>query len=365
MTDAYRFDPKAWHPALAGAVAGSIAAIVAAIVSLPLRSPNENIANSVSVVIVSIALGVLSGMLWRRLRAGSNPSKMFAWTLVGGFVAAMLAVTLGDRLVLDNLISYVAPLAAIVFVTLGFLVPVLSKTVLPVWVAAIPIILALAVGLGLFGRGNIASGDLSLDDLAVDTTTATSTATETPTDTTLGSVETLSGELALPGDLSDSFTVSSGIATYSVPEILQGLSTQGVGESSGVTGSIVPGGEFTFTLDMLSFVSDQSRRDSKVRGWFTQFPEATFSGESFALSPTAVVGEVQTFEVIGDLTVNGIARSTAWTIQARVEADGSLSIQGETDIVLSEFNIEIVDSGTVTMADAGHLEVLVSATPSG
>ena len=365
MTDTYRFDPRAWHPAFAGAVSGSIAAIVAAIVSLPLRSPNENIANTVSVVIVSVALGVLSGMLWRRLRAGNNASKMFAWTMVGGFVAVMLGVTLGDRLLLDNLISYAAPLAAIIFVTLGFLVPLLSKSTLPVWVAVIPIGIALAVGFGLFGRGNIASGDLSLDDLAVVTTTSSTSETGAATVTTDAPAETLSGQLAIPDDLSESFTVSSGIATYSVPEILQGLSTQGVGESNGVTGTIVPGGEFTFTLDMLSFVSDQSRRDSRVRGWFAEFPEATFTSENFSLPSSGVVGEVQTFDVTGDLTVNGIARSTVWTIQARVESNGSLSIQGETDIVLSEFNIDIVRSGSITMEDAGHLEVLLSATPSG
>jgi hypothetical protein len=300
MTDTYRFEPNAWHPALAGAVSGSIAAIVAALVSLPLRSPNENIANTVSVVLASIVLGVLSGMLWRRLRAGSYASKIFAWTMVGAFVAAMLAVTLGDRFLLDNFVTYAAPLAAIIFVTFGFLVPMLSRATLPVWVAAVPIVVALALGVGLFGQGNVASGDLSLDDLAVATTTTTPA--EIPTDASQDTVEASTGNLSLPVDISGSFTVSSGIATYSVPEILRGLSAQGVGESSVVSGSIIPGGEFSFNLDMLSFVSDQSRRDSTVRGWFADFPDATFTGESFSLPSTAVVGEVQTFEVAGDLT---------------------------------------------------------------
>ncbi len=227
-------------------------------------------------------------------------SKIFAWTMVGAFVAAMLAVTLGDRFLLDNFVTYAAPLAAIIFVTLGFLVPMLSRATLPVWVAAVPIVVALAHGVGLFGQGNVASGDLSLDDLAVATTTTTPA--EIPTDASQDTVEASTGNLSLPVDISGSFTVSSGIATYSVPEILRGLSAQGVGESSVVSGSIIPGGEFSFNLDMLSFVSDQSRRDSTVRGWFADFPDATFTGESFSLPSTAVVGEVQTFEVAGDLT---------------------------------------------------------------
>lgn len=50
-----------WHPALVGTVSGSVAAIIAALVSLPLRSPNENIVNTVSIVIVSIGIGFSLG----------------------------------------------------------------------------------------------------------------------------------------------------------------------------------------------------------------------------------------------------------------------------------------------------------------
>lgn len=224
----------------------------------------------------------------------------------------------------------------------------------------------------------MASGDLSLDDLpAVTTTVVTDQAPvgddpatdgdptdEVPTDDEpTGPDETLAGQVAIPGDLSPSFAVSSGIATYSVPEILRGLSTQGVGESTGVAGTIELGGSFAFSLDMLSFTSDQSRRDSRVREWFSQFPEATFSGDSFDLPSTAIVGEAQTFDITGTLTVNGISLPTVWQIQARVEADGSISIQGETDIVLSDFDVPVL-TGTITMEDSGHLEILVSAVPA-
>ncbi len=57
MSDSYTYDPATWHPVIAGAVAGALAAIVAGLVSLPLRSPDEALANPLTVVLVSLALG--------------------------------------------------------------------------------------------------------------------------------------------------------------------------------------------------------------------------------------------------------------------------------------------------------------------
>lgn len=370
MTSDYSYDPDTWPPVLAGAVAGAIAAIVTAVVAFFLRSPDELVANSLTVVLGAIVIGLLSGLLWRRLRAGHNARTVFGWTMVGGFVAAMLAVTLGDMFILDNLLGYAAPLTAIIFLTLGFLVPLLSTAKAPLWIAAVPILIALGVGVGLFGRGNVADGDLSLDDLPVVTTTQaaitdTSNPVDSVTDTTQAEpAPSLSAEISVPDDLAESFTVASAIVTYTVPEILQGLSTVGVGESTSVTGTISPGESFVFTLDLQSFTSDQSRRDGRVRGWFAEFPEGTFGARSFDLPASAVVGEVSTFDVTGDLIINQITMETTWVVQARIEADGSLSIQAETDIVLSDFNIPVV-TGFVTMEDSAHLEVLLTATPDG
>ena len=155
MSTSYTYNPGAWHPVLAGAVAGAVAAIVAALVSLPLRSPDEIVANTLTVVLVSIALGLVAGGLWRRIRATHNAERTFAWTMVGGFFVAMAAIALTDLFALGNLVKYATPLATIIFVTLGFFVPMLSRVTTPVWVAAIPILIALGLGVGLFGRGNV------------------------------------------------------------------------------------------------------------------------------------------------------------------------------------------------------------------
>lgn len=375
MRDTYIYDPDAWHPVVAGVVAGAIAAIVGGILSAILRSPDEVVANSLSVALTSLALGLVAGALWRRIRLADNAKRLFGWTMAGGWFVSMLAVTIIDQTVLSNLVAYAAPIAAIIFITLAFLVPILSTVTAPRWIAVVAVLAALAVGVGLFGRGNVASGELSLDDL--DTVTTTSMAstpttsldgepgdTSTSTTAVTTTVPPITGALAIPEDLAASYTIVTGLATYSVEEQLQGLSTQGVGATDQISGTVSPTGPFTFTIDLQSFTSDQNRRDSRVVGWFAEFPEGTFSGSSFALPDTAEVGEVVTFDLEGDMTVNGITEPVTWAIEARIEADGSISVAGETFIVLSEFDVPVITEGFVEMEDGATIEVVFSAVPS-
>jgi hypothetical protein len=154
LTSQYTYDPDAWPPALAGIVAGAIGAIVAAIVAWMLTGgvvdrPSDY-TNSLTVVIVSLVLGWVSGLLWRRLRANDNAVKVFSWTIAGAFLATLSAVLIVDQTVLSSLAPYAVPVAAIIFITLGFFTPVLARVTAPRWSAAIPLLLALAVGLGLF-----------------------------------------------------------------------------------------------------------------------------------------------------------------------------------------------------------------------
>jgi hypothetical protein len=331
--------------------------MVAGLLSLILRSPDEIVANSVTVVLVSIVLGLVSGGLWRRLRATANAERTFAWSMVAAFFVVAAMIALADLFALSNLAKYAGPLAVIIFITLGFFIPMLSQVTAPVWVAAIPIVIAIALGIGLFGRGNVASGELSLDDLD---TSSSQTAESAPGDE---AEESLSGSVALPSDLSASYVVASGTATYSVEETLRGLSAQGVGSTEAVTGEAAPEGAFTFDIDLQSFTSDQGRRDSKVREWFDEFPIGTFSSDSFDLPNSAVVGEVLLLTVPGTMTVNSIDQPSEWVVEARLESNGDLSLQGETDIVLSDFDIPVIAIPFVTMSDAARIEVLLTLTP--
>jgi hypothetical protein len=62
-------------------------------------------------------------------------------------LAAILVV---DQTVLSSLAPYAVPLVAIIFITLAFFTPIMSRVTAPAWTSAIPILLALAIGLGLF-----------------------------------------------------------------------------------------------------------------------------------------------------------------------------------------------------------------------
>ncbi len=154
MTTDYTFDPDTWPPALAGLVAGAIGAIAAALVAWVLTEwafdqPHEY-ANSLTVVIVALVLGWISGLLWQRLRASKSATKAFAWAITGAFAATLSAVVIAEQTVIQSLARYAVPVLAVIFITLAFFTPILSRVRSPRWIAAIPVLLALALGVGLF-----------------------------------------------------------------------------------------------------------------------------------------------------------------------------------------------------------------------
>jgi hypothetical protein len=154
LTDRYSFDPNTWSPTIAGLVAGAIGAIDAAIIGWILTEyafdqPHEY-TNSLTVVVVALVLGLLSGSLWGKLRASASGHKAFVWTMVGGFVMTLSAVLVADRTVIKDLARYAVPLMAIIFITLAFFTPLLSRVKAAQWIAVFPVLVALGIGIGLF-----------------------------------------------------------------------------------------------------------------------------------------------------------------------------------------------------------------------
>lgn len=147
----------------ASILAGCVAAVAAALVSLPLRSPSDSLFNTASVVAGVLALSVVSG-LWQRWTA-ARPNA-WRWSagghLLGLLAWAMAAAALEGQL--ERTVSFTVPLAAIAFGTLAALTPRLSGTALAerrLTVAA-ALLVAIAVGVGLAGRGDAESGRLEL-----------------------------------------------------------------------------------------------------------------------------------------------------------------------------------------------------------
>lgn len=148
MSD-YTYDPDTLEPLLAGLAAGAFAALFGAAVAIPLKSPDEVLANSVSVTLVALFIGLATGALWRRLRA-TNRAMTSYWLAVGSaWLVAMIAVTIVDQAVVRDLVPYATPVATVIFLSVGMLTPPFSQLHVPAWSVAIPVIAAAALAIGL------------------------------------------------------------------------------------------------------------------------------------------------------------------------------------------------------------------------
>jgi len=205
--------------------------------------------------------------------------------------------------------------------------------------------------------------ELSLDD--ADTTTDTSDGTDATTSTADESAPDGSTERGLDGTWA---VTSDGTEVgYRVKEILFGQDTEGVGRTSEVTGSLTLAGtsvtEATFTVDMASVTSDESRRDSAFRGDVmntAEFPEATFE-----LTAPIELGSLPDPDVeisataTGRLTLRGETKEIELPLQAKLDGD-RISVLGNYEVVFEEWGIPNPSRGPVTTEDRGTLEILLS-----
>ena len=142
---------------------GSIAAVAAAVVSLPLHSPNDVLFGTAPIVAGSLFLGLAAGAVWTRLESGPNPRSRFALIWLAAFAVSVAAMAVVDFW-LDRMLSFGAPLGAITFAVTGAFtaatqkIPMLRSRL----VAAVAVVIALAVGIGLAGQGDQESGRLEL-----------------------------------------------------------------------------------------------------------------------------------------------------------------------------------------------------------
>jgi hypothetical protein len=150
MAEDYTYDPRTISPVLAGLAAGSVGAIAASLLALPIDSPNETTANPITVTILAMVIGVISGGLWRMLRAQRNGSKKFVWSMVGGLFAVLSALAIIEWTAGGGWFTYAGLVAAVIFLSVTLLIPVVSRAVGPTWAALIPVFLAAIVALGLY-----------------------------------------------------------------------------------------------------------------------------------------------------------------------------------------------------------------------
>jgi polyisoprenoid-binding protein YceI len=227
----------------------------------------------------------------------------------------------------------------------------MSRTKRSILLAALAVILAVVVGPWVYI--NVVKDDAP-EALTLEPSPTTQVAPTTfaePTD------QGLDGEWVVGAD---------SVVGYRVKEILFGQSTEGVGRTSAITGSLtVEGREVTaaeFEVDMTTLQSDSSRRDRQVNGRILDtatYPTATFSLRApIALADAALAGEELVVEVPGMLTLRGVQREVLVALVARL-TDGVIEVNGSLEIVFADWSIPDPSISAISVEDRGLLEFLI------
>lgn len=185
-----------------------------------------------------------------------------------------------------------------------------------------------------------------------------------------GSGRAGSGSTATAGAFDGAWNVGAGSqAGYRVKEVLFGQSAEAVGRTDQVTGRIDIVGSTvksgSFTVDMASVASNESRRDNQFRGRIMDvqtYPTATFTLTSpIELPPAPNEGQQASVQATGDLTLRGTTRSVTARLTAE-RSGGSIRLAGSIPVVFGEWGIPNPSFGPAQTEDRGELEVLLLLT---
>lgn len=160
--------------------------------------------------------------------------------------------------------------------------------------------------------------------------------------------------------------VNESVVGYRVQEVIVGQSTEGVGRTSAVEGSLtIVGDEVTsakFTVDMTSLKSDSTRRDRQVNTRIldtTAFPTATFAlKKPIKLTPEAIAGGVLSVKTTGTLTLRGVTRDIDFTLNARL-VENVIEVNGSILLVFADWSIPDPSISAIVVEDRGQLEFLI------
>lgn len=174
--------------------------------------------------------------------------------------------------------------------------------------------------------------------------------------------------LPAPGaDLDGTWLVapaSGSVAGFRIVEELARIGvTEAVGRTELVTGSLsITGATITdvvVTVDMASLATDDSHRDSHVRGALAtdQFPTATFAlTRPVELAAIPAEGETVSVVATGAMTIRGVTHVVPVAIDGRV-VDGTLVVVGSLPVRFADYGVAVPRSAAViSVADEGTVE---------
>ena len=149
-------------------------------------------------------------------------------------------------------------------------------------------------------------------------------------------------------------------------ENIAGQSTEGVGRTNAITGSLTLAGTTVeagdFAVDMTTVTSDSGNRDNQFRGRImdtSTHPTATFVlTQPIELGAVPSEGETVTASATGDLTLRGATQTVTFDVQARLNG-GNIEVDGAIPIVFADWGIPNPSFGPASTEDNGLLEFLL------
>jgi polyisoprenoid-binding protein YceI len=215
-----------------------------------------------------------------------------------------------------------------------------------------------AVTAGTWGYIHLIKDDapapLSLDTAGTTATTAASTAT------TVAAV-------ARSG-VDGTYKVTSGSqAGYRVKEVLFGQSADAAGRTSDVSGSLTIAGTkvtaASFTADMTTVASNESRRDGQFKGRIMDV--STYPTSTFVLTDPIDFGTVPadgnqiTTKATGKLTLHGVTKVVTFTLQAK-RTGSTIAVAGSIPVTFADYGISNPSGGPAQTEDHGQIEFLLN-----
>jgi len=176
-----------------------------------------------------------------------------------------------------------------------------------------------------------------------------------------------------PFSLDGTWSVASGsTAGYRAKEVLFGQNTEGAGRTDKVTGQFVIEASKvatgSFTVDMASITSGESRRDNQFRGRImstSQFPTSSFTlTQPIDLTGLPTDGRTANTSATGNMTIRGVTRPVTIKLEAKV-AGGRIQVAGNQPMVWADWGIPDPSFGPATVEDRGELEFLLVFAKAG
>ena len=177
---------------------------------------------------------------------------------------------------------------------------------------------------------------------------------------------------ASSGSIDGSWAASDqSLLGYRVKEVLFGQSTEAVGRTKAITGSLTIAGSTVdkgdFTVDMTTVKSDSGNRDNQFNGRImdtSSFPTSTFAlTKPIDLEAVPAEGQTVTASATGDLTLHGTTKSVTFDVTAQLK-DGNIEVNGTIPIVFADYGIPNPTFGPASTEDNGVLEFLLVFTKS-